>query len=110
MKNAPLIVLTIVGTLLASGCGGNHKAEENAFVPVTGHDLEQLSQRISSLESKMRETQMLLVRAQKERNALSNRLQAIEARFPTTTAGARPSAPKPDPGTATPHRGNNEKP
>jgi outer membrane murein-binding lipoprotein Lpp len=110
MKNAPLIVLTIVGTLLASGCGANHKAEENAFVPVTGHDLEQLSQRISSLESKMRETQMLLVRAQKERNELSNRLQAIEARFPTTAAGARPSASKPDPGTATPHRGNNEKP
>lgn len=110
MKNAPLIVLTIVGTLLGSGCGANHKAEENAFVPVTGHDLEQLSQRISSLEAKMRETQMLLVRTQKERNELSNRLQAIEARFPTTTAGARPSASKPDPGTATPHPGNSEKP
>ena len=109
MKNALRIVLTIFGTLLALGCGADQKPEENAFVAVTGHDLDQLSRRVSSLEVRMRETQTLLLHAREERNELRTRLQAIEARFTTTGGGARPIVSPSDPAATTPRTGNNEK-
>jgi BMFP domain-containing protein YqiC len=95
MKNAALVICTILGTLLVSGCNPAQKQEENAFVTVTGHDLEKLSRRITALEARMQETQRLLVRAQSERDELRARLQALEARLKVTTAGAQANASQP---------------
>ena len=112
MKNALRTACIIVVMALSLGCPANQKAEENAFVPVTGQDLAQLSKRIASMEARMQAMQKQLAQAEEERSDQRARLQAIEARLMITATAASPSvshAAPMQPATATTHRGNNEK-